>query len=68
MFLIIQTNENGDLPKNEEDHCYLNHSCLSSCSFGSFDRAWQADTEQEAEGMIERIQARNPTNCMIIEL
>ena len=44
-----------DIEADEDDRCYLNHSCLSSFSFGSFDMAWLADSELEAEGMLARI-------------
>lgn len=63
-YAIIQTDIAGAIPDKEDDYCFLNHSCLSSMSFGSPEMAWTG-TAAEAMDMIDRIQVQNPTPCMV---
>lgn len=44
----------------EGETFYLNHSCLSSCSFGSEDMAWATDDREKADLMLDRVNTRNP--------
>lgn len=47
MYTVIQKDENGDL-------FYLNHSCMSTLSFGSEDMAWTTDDKEKAELMADK--------------
>ena len=53
MYILTDTEE------IEEDTCYLNHSCLGSCSCGSLDMAWMSKSELAAEGMQARAKAKD---------
>ena len=49
MYTVIQIDENGDT-------FYLNHSCMSSLSFGSEDMAWLTEDKEKAELMLYKCQ------------
>jgi len=57
-FVIRETDIYGDIPEDPDEQCYLNHSALSSMSFGSLDMAWMGDSRLEAEGMSARVAGR----------
>ena len=40
---------------NDGDVTYLNHSCLSSLSFGSADMAWHTSNRNKAYNMLKRV-------------
>jgi hypothetical protein len=67
-YAIIETDANGNIPDEEEERCYLNHSCLSSMSFGSLDMAWTTESHLEAEGMQARIARKHGGNNEIVEV
>jgi len=63
MYAVIFTEDN--------DIFYLNHSCLSSMSFGSMDMAWTSDNKNHAELMCnkaEEKQGRPYREFEVIEL
>lgn len=49
---IIRLDRDGDV-------FHLNHSCLSSLSFGSEDMAWTTDDLAEAEAMLKRVEEKH---------
>lgn len=65
---IIETDINGDSPEDEGERCYLNHSCLSSMSFGSLDMAWTTTSRLEAEGMAARLTGRKYRHHNIVPI
>ena len=67
MYVIIEADIYGDIPEDEDERCYLNHSCLSSMSFGSLDMAWTTDSLLEAEGMCSRFVQSNFRHHNIVE-
>ncbi len=50
-YMIKQTHTDGDTS-------YLNHSCMSSLSFGSADMAWMADDKEKANLMLFKVEAK----------
>ena len=69
MYAIVETDANGRMPKNPDDRCYLNHSCLNSMSFGSPDMAWATESRLEAEGMLSRVKKKHGSrNARIVQL
>jgi len=50
-YAIIEHSEDGPF--------YLNHSCLSSLSFGSEDMAWTTSDHEKAELMLDKVERNN---------
>lgn len=48
------------------DTFYLNHSALSSLSFGSEDMAWGTDDCEKAELMLFKVETRYPDRIIDI--
>jgi len=46
---------------------YLNHSCMSTLSFGSEDMAWTTEDKEKAELMADKISARNGNPVEVLE-
>ena len=68
MYTIVQADIYRDVYEDEDGTIfYLNHSCLSSMSFGSEDMAWTTESELEAEGMLARFPHGSST-AIIIEI
>ena len=57
-FTIVETW--FDEINNKEEKFYLNHSCLSSLSFGSEEMAWVSEDRTEAEMMYEACVTKHP--------
>lgn len=57
MYAIIETDEYGAFPDDVEEQLYLNHSCLNTMSFGSWDMAWTTDSLDEAQAMWRKVPA-----------
>ena len=47
---------------------YLNHSTLSTLSFGSFDMAWTTDNIYEAEHMLQKVIDKHSGQYKVIEI
>lgn len=41
---------------SEGETFYLNHSCMSSLSFGSEDMAWTTEDHEKAELMLDKVE------------
>lgn len=59
-FAIVQTDNN--------EQFYLNHSCMSSLSFGSEDMAWTTEDAEKADCMLERCQRRHDDDTIKLEV
>ena len=67
-YTIVETDIYGDILEDDGHKYYLNHSTLSSMSFGSLDMAWTTDSRLEAEGMAARLTGNKYRHHDIIEL
>jgi len=50
------------------DTFFLNHSCMSTLSFGSEDMAWTTDDAEKADCMLTRCQRRHPEDTITLEV
>ncbi len=41
---------------SEGDFSYLNHSCMSTLSFGSEDMAWTTEDHEKAQLMLDKVE------------
>lgn len=48
-YAIVETSDEGET-------FYLNHSCMSTLSFGSEDMAWTTDDHEKAELMLDKVE------------
>lgn len=67
-YAIIECDINGNIPEDEDEQCYLNHSCLSSMSFGSLDMAWTTCNPLAAERMASRLTGSKYRHHKIVEI
>jgi hypothetical protein len=67
-FAIVETDIYGNILEDEGHKFYLNHSTLSSMSFGSLDMAWTANSKLEAEGMAARLTGSKFRHHTIVEI
>ena len=67
-YAIVETDINGDILEDDGHRFYLNHSTLSSMSFGSLDMAWTTHSKLEAEGMAARLTGNKYRHHEIIEI
>ncbi len=50
------------------DTFYLNHSCMSSLSFGSEEMAWTTDDREKAELMLDKVKTRKAGSESVFEI
>ena len=46
---------------------YLNHSCMSTLSFGSEDMAWTTEDHEKAELMLDKVESVHDGDFQVIE-
>ncbi|MCK5607654.1 hypothetical protein KAR91_37565 [Candidatus Pacearchaeota archaeon] len=54
--------------EEDEDIFYLNHSCMSTLSFGSEDMAWTTEDREKAELMADKIGMRHGNPVEVVEI